>query len=123
MKENHDIPIAGHPGILRTEELIKRNYWWPDMKKDIETYMKGCESCQCNKSIQQPKATELKVHDMPTMPWESISVDLVGPLPTSNGYNTILAIIDRFSKMLQLIPTTMELMSKQLAKLYRDQIW
>ena len=37
MKENHDVPIAGHPGILRTEELIKRNYWWPDMKKVIET--------------------------------------------------------------------------------------
>jgi transposase InsO family protein len=35
----------------------------------------------------------------------------------------ILAIIDRFSKMIRLIPTTMEITALRLAKLYRDNIW
>ena len=26
--ENHDVPTAGHVGINRTVDLIKRNYWW-----------------------------------------------------------------------------------------------
>ena len=26
--ENHDVPTAGHVGINRIVDLIKRNYWW-----------------------------------------------------------------------------------------------
>jgi hypothetical protein len=118
MKEGHDAPIAGHPGITKTLKLIKRNYWWPLMNQDIEKYVKGCDSCQRNKTIRQPKATELRPHDTPTTPWESISVDIVGPLPVSNSHNAILAVIDRFSKMIRLIPTTTELTSAELVKIY-----
>ena len=48
MKENHDTPIAGHPGISKSQELIKQNYWWPKMNQDIEAYVKGCNACQRN---------------------------------------------------------------------------
>ena len=123
MKENHDTPIAGHPGISKSQELIKRNYWWPKMNQDIEQYVKGCDACQRNKSSRQLKATELKPHEMPTTPWESISVDLIGPIPESKGFNAILAVIDQFSKMIRLILTTMELTLGHLAEIYRDQIW
>ena len=51
IKQHHDEPTAGHPGRLRTEEIIARNYWWPTIKKDIKEYIKGCESCQRNKII------------------------------------------------------------------------
>jgi len=29
LRERHDAPLAGHPGIARTIELITRNYWFP----------------------------------------------------------------------------------------------
>jgi hypothetical protein len=32
----HDEPMAGHPGIAKTLELMTRTFWWPNMKKDIE---------------------------------------------------------------------------------------
>jgi hypothetical protein len=60
---------------------------------------------------------------VPDGPWEDISADLIGPLLESKGHNAILAIIDRFSKMICLIPTTTEIMALQLAELYRDNIW
>src|SRR6266571_6212516 len=41
MKQNHDMPIARHPGISKSQELIKWNYWWPKMNQDIEHYVKG----------------------------------------------------------------------------------
>ncbi|KIL54995.1 hypothetical protein M378DRAFT_18347 [Amanita muscaria Koide BX008] len=79
LQDNHDAPIAGHPGIAKTEELVKRRYWWPSMTSDIKKYVKGCDNCQRNKVSRQPKATELKPHEIPKDPWESISVDLIGP--------------------------------------------
>jgi hypothetical protein len=60
---------------------------------------------------------------VPGGPWEDISADPISPLLESKGHNAILAIIDRFSKMIRLIPTTMEITALRLAKLYRDNIW
>jgi Integrase zinc binding domain len=38
--ENHDIPIAGHPGFVQTYSKIARLYYWPGMSKD--RYTKPC---------------------------------------------------------------------------------
>ena len=45
----HDIPAYGHPGINRTRDLVARYYWWPQLAKDVQEYVKGCTQCQQNK--------------------------------------------------------------------------
>ena len=86
-------------------------------------YVKGCSACQQNKASRQKKATPLNPHTPPESPWESISLDVIGLLPESNGFNAILSVIDRFSKMICLIPTTTELSTKGLTDIYLKQIW
>src|SRR6266404_1607674 len=49
VREFHDPPMAGHPGITWTKDLITRTYWWPKLQKDVEDYVEGCMSCQANK--------------------------------------------------------------------------
>jgi hypothetical protein len=88
------------------------------MLSDDKKYVKGCDPCQRNKVSHQAKANPLRPHDTPTAPWQDISVDLIGPIPESKGYNAILAVIDRFSKMIRLIPCMMELTALGLAELY-----
>ncbi|SJL18527.1 uncharacterized protein ARMOST_22120 [Armillaria ostoyae] len=44
--QSHDHITAGHPGIAKTRELVQREYWWPKIQKDVEAYIKGCETCQ-----------------------------------------------------------------------------
>ena len=46
LKENHDSVDVGHPGQQRMLELLKRNYWWPDLKEDVKKYIQGCFKCQ-----------------------------------------------------------------------------
>ena len=36
LKENHDLVDIGHPGQHRILELLKRTYWWPELKEDIK---------------------------------------------------------------------------------------
>jgi len=36
--ENHDLPIAGHPGFIQTYSKIARAYYWPGMHKDIRKH-------------------------------------------------------------------------------------
>jgi hypothetical protein len=54
LHNHHNSPNVGHPGIHRMLELIKRTYWWPMIKTDVTTYVKGCSECQKNKIIRQP---------------------------------------------------------------------
>ena len=38
IREHHDTPIAGHPGRDKTLELVSRNYWWPKMRQDYDSF-------------------------------------------------------------------------------------
>jgi len=50
-------------------------------------------------------------------------VDFVIKLPVSRGYDLILVVCDRFSKMLHFIMMTEKITAKGLAKLFRDNMW
>ena len=120
---HHDHPTAGHPGHYKTLELISRNYFWPGMSKDIRRYVMGCDACQRTEPKRTPDAAPLHPHDVPPRPWHTISMDLVGPLPISQGHDTILVVVDRFSKQMHAVPTTSNLTVEGCAKLLRDNVF
>jgi len=33
----HDTKVAGYPGRWKTLELVSRNYWWPQMSRNMST--------------------------------------------------------------------------------------
>ena len=61
--------------------------------------------------------------EIPQGPWQEISIDIIGPLPTSNGMDAIVVIVDRFTKMIHLKATMTNVSSEGIAKIYRDDIW
>ena len=123
LKENHDLVDMRHLGQHKMLEVIKRTYWWPGLKEDIKKYMQGCFKCQQNKVEHQKKAGELHPLEIPEGPWQEISIDIVEPLPKSNGMDAIVVIVDWFTKMIRLKATTMNISSEEIAKIYRDEIW
>jgi hypothetical protein len=104
-------------------ELVKRTFWWLTIKTDVKQYVKGCDQCQKNKSIRKPEHIPLNPLPIPENPWQEISIDMIGPLPKSEDQDAIIVIVDRFSKMIHLIPTTTFLSSLRLAEIYKKEIW
>ena len=41
----HDVLVAKHRGRWKIIEMITRNYWWPEIMKDIGRYVEGCDMC------------------------------------------------------------------------------
>ena len=41
----HDLPSSGHRGGWGTYQALKRRYWWPQMRKSVYHYCKGCMRC------------------------------------------------------------------------------
>ena len=39
-------------GCDKTSELVSRKYYWPSLKKDVKTYIKGCDICLASKAVR-----------------------------------------------------------------------
>ena len=123
LREHYDPVDIGHPGQHRMMELLKRTYWWPGLKEDVKKYVQICFKCQQNKVQHQKKAGELHPLEILQGLWQEISIDIIGPLPKSNGMNAIVVIVDWFTKMVQLKATTTNVSLEEIVKIYRDNIW
>jgi len=60
---------------------------------------------------------------IPEKPWSHISADFITKLPLAQGYDAILVVCDRFSKMAHFIATMERTSAEGLARLFRDQVW
>jgi len=60
--------------------------------------------------------------EIPEGPWQGISIDIIGPLPRSNGMNAIVVIVNWFTKMIRLKAITTNVSLEGIAKIYRDEI-
>ena len=61
--------------------------------------------------------------EIPQEPWQEISIDIIGPLPKSNGMDAIVVIVNQFMKMIHLKATMTNISSEGIVKIYRDNIW
>ncbi|KAL0163510.1 hypothetical protein M9458_039263 [Cirrhinus mrigala] len=90
--------------ISRTLHLVKNSFWWPSMTADTSTFVKSCQICAQSKTPKELPSGLLQPLPIPQRPWSHLSIDFVTDLPPSQGFTTILVIIDRFSKSCRLIP-------------------
>ena len=51
---HHDHPTAGHPGVIKTCQLVASEFWWPGLASYICSYVCGCASCQQHKANTHP---------------------------------------------------------------------
>ncbi|KAG1952342.1 retrotransposable element [Pimephales promelas] len=102
----HAVPRSGHPGITATIQLLQNRYWWPTLTQNTTRFIHRCQVCNTQKSSRLLPAGLLQPLPIPQRPWSHIAVDFITDLPASDGYTTILTVVDRFSKACRLIPLT-----------------
>jgi len=120
---HHDTPMGGHRGQWKTAELVTRNFWWPEVTREVKWYVEGCNACQCNKNCTEQLAGKLMPNSIPDKAWTYILVDFITKLPLVQGYDSILVMVDWFTKIAHFVPTTEKTMAKGLARLFRDNVW
>ena len=61
LREYHDANSAGHFGVQKTLDTLARDYFWPEMHKTVEGYVRSCEVCQRAKPGTQAPAGKLRI--------------------------------------------------------------
>jgi len=62
-------------------------------------------------------------NSIPEKPWTYILADFIMKLPLAQGYDLILVVVDRLTKMVHFIPTIEKTSAEELARLFRDNVW
>ena len=120
---HHDTPVGEHGGQWKTVELVTHNFWWPGIIQEVKRYVEGCDACQRNKNCTEQPASKLMPNSILEKPWTHISADFITKLPLAQGYDSILVVVDRLTKMVHFIPTTEKTSAEGLARLFRDNVW
>ena len=118
----HDNSLAGHGGIAKITELVSGQDYWPKMRETIKRYVKNCDTCQRSKAVRHAPYGLLQPNKVPDQPRRSVGMYFITDLPKSDGYDTILVVIDRLTKMRHFISCKKDLDARQFAALFMQHI-
>ena len=123
MQEAHDTSYSGHFGWRKTLNLLQRHFYWPKMSSQVKTFVATCDSCQRMKASNQKQAGPMQPLSIPNRNWESVSMDLITDLPlTARGFDSVLVMVDRLSKMTHFAACKKTISSMELAQLFTKEI-
>jgi cleavage and polyadenylation specificity factor subunit 1 len=92
-----------HPSIRSTRQLIAARFVWPGLQRDVGVWARSCVQCQTSKIHRHVSSPPDRI-PVPNDRFAHIHVDLVGPLPRSDGFTHLLTVVDRFTRWPEAIP-------------------
>lgn len=119
----HASGVGGHSGITATYHKVRALFAWPHMKKDIQDFIHHCTICQQAKSEHIGTPGLLQPLPIPDKPWSIISLDFIEGLPKSSRFDTILVIIDKFTKYGHFVPLSHPYTALSVAQVFVDTMY
>ena len=78
-------PVGSHRGMNKTYRAIKSQYSWPNVRRDVEEYVKQCRSCQVNKMLTPKHKALMEITTTAERCFDKCYLDIVGRLPVTQG--------------------------------------
>jgi len=112
----------GHFGRDKTLALISSYYYCPKLTSDVAHFVECCYVCQKSKGVLTNAGLYTPLPG-PEAPWLDVSMDFVLGLPhTQRAYDSILVVVDRFSKMAHFVACRKIMDADRIAHLYFREI-
>jgi hypothetical protein len=123
LQEAHDAKAAGHQGVERTAGRLVTMAFWPGMVEDAKKFVNSCDLCQRNKTVPHPPRAPHEPSEVPSRPWEVVSMDFTAMPRSLRGNDSLFVVNDMFSGLLHLIPTSSTADAPTVALLFINEIF
>jgi hypothetical protein len=100
----HVSVTGGHSGFPATYARIRKLFAWPKMKQRTREFVQACTICQQAKSERVCYPTLLEPLPVPTAARQMVTMDFVEGLPTSGNANSVMVVVDKFTRYAHFIP-------------------
>ena len=120
LKRYHDAATAGHQGIRRTRAKVAESYYWPNMDTDIRRYVGTCLTCQRNSERHSHSPGLLHPLPVPVDRFRDIAIDFANIPATTNGFNQLMVVVCRLTKLCKLILSKSTDSTKKIAERFVD---
>lgn len=114
----HDSMTAGHQGVARTRGRINRLYYWPGMENDIRNYVRSCDICQRHGERNSLLHGSLHPLPIPHERFTDISIDFTPVSKSNSGFDQLMVIVCRLTKLVRLVPHHKTDSSSDIVKLF-----
>lgn len=119
IRRNHE---KGHFGVLKTEELINREYFIENLTEKIKKVINNCVECILVAHKRGRKEGFLHPIDKGDMPLSTYHIDHLGPMTsTHKNYKYIFTVVDAYTKFTWIYPVKTLSTEETLDKLRLQQ--
>jgi hypothetical protein len=118
----HSSAVGGHSGAHVTYQRLKKFFAWKGLKSHVTEFVRQCDVCQHAKHCNTSPAGLLQPLPPPTGPWHDITMDFIDGLPLSDGFNSILVVVDRFTKFAHFILLRHPFTAPAVARIFIDSV-
>lgn len=119
----HSSLEGGHSGVDKTLYRVRRNFFWPRLKRSMKKFVPRCDNCQRVKVEQSLPSGLLQPLLVPEKPWLDISIDFIKDMSISKGHAMIWMIIDRLTKYSHFVSFAHPYSAKPIAQLFLQHIF
>jgi hypothetical protein len=118
----HDIIVGGHSGSLAIYHRVKRLFLWKGLESDVKLFVQQCLVCQHAKSKRVLSPGLLQPLPIPHGAWQDFTMDFIEGLPKSEGCDTILVVVDRYSKYAHFFALRHPFSTATVAQMFLDNV-
>ena len=103
-------------------ELVTRNYWWPEVTRNLGRYVDGFNLYQRIKNRTAALVGNLIMNEVLEKVQTHLMVDFITKLLLVVGKNAFLIVCDQLSKIAYFVTITEEISVERLARFFRNNV-
>ena len=126
--KHHNKSLQDHLNVIKTLQFLWQQCQFKNMRQHIETYIKKCLNCQQNKHETHTKYERIQYQESSASSWDEVTMNFIIKLPvskditTEQDYNSILIMMNWFTKYSHIIIFKKSYTSKQLKQIMFDRL-
>ena len=85
---------GGYPAQSSMERRLRSHFFFRDMGEKVNKFLSSC--LLCNTFSDKKTSEPIGCHEIPTKCWDTVAVDLFGPMPSSNHVIVVQDLASKF---------------------------